>query len=213
MNISKFEVNPFGEITYILWDKNGGEAMIVDPGMMTDAERDMVVSFLETNQLTLKMVLLTHLHIDHVPSARWMAQKFGVTVAGNKGDAELGKALPLQAQHFRLWLDLEELILDRELNDGDQLKLGDEEIKVIHTPGHSMGSLSFYVPESGFVVTGDALFNGSIGRTDLPGGDFSTLINAIKTKLLTLPGDTMVYPGHGPATTIADEARYNPYLG
>ncbi len=212
MNITRIPVSPFVELTYILWTADGGEAAIIDPGMMTEAERDEVVQFLDAHRLTLKHVLLTHLHIDHVASAAWLAQRYGLPLEGGEGDELLGASLPLQANHFRLHIDVPVLKLDHVLRHGDTIALGGETIHVRHVPGHSNGSLVFYLPESNAVIAGDTLFAGSIGRTDLPGGDYATLISAINEQLLSLPDDTMVYPGHGPETTIGDERRNNPFL-
>ena len=212
MNITRFPVSPFVEMTYVLWTSDGGEAAVIDPGMMRDAEREMVVGFIDEHQLQLKHILLTHMHIDHVSSAQWMSQRYGLPLEGSKADEFMGSVLPEQAHHFRLPLEIEPLTLDKYLSGGDIIHLGDEEIHVLETPGHSLGSLSFYLPKSKFVVTGDALFAGSIGRTDLPGGDYSTLIASIRQRLFTLPSDTVVYPGHGQETTIGDEMRFNPYF-
>ena len=212
MNVTRFPVNPFVECTYLLWICEGGDAVLVDPGMMRDDERKMIDDFITMHYLNVKYVLLTHIHIDHVTSAKWASEKYGAIIAGCEHEERYGAFLPQQAEHFRLKIDIEPLKLDKYLKDKDVISIGDEEIKVLYTPGHSSGSLSFYVPMSSIVLTGDALFAGSIGRTDLPGGDFDTLISSIRMKLFTLPSDTMVYPGHGPATTIGDEMRYNPYL-
>lgn len=212
MKISRFPVSPFVEMTYVLWTGDDGVAAVIDPGMMNDAEREMVAAFIDTHRLKVEHILLTHVHIDHVASARWMAQKYEVPISGGKADEILGTYLPEQARHFRLNIDLPPLVLDKYLVGGDIIALGDEEIHVLETPGHSQGSLSFYLRQSNFVVTGDTLFQGSIGRTDLPGGDYATLIGSIKQRLLTLPPETVVYPGHGDETTIGDETRYNPYL-
>ncbi|MBQ7689932.1 MAG: MBL fold metallo-hydrolase [Muribaculaceae bacterium] len=212
MNLTRFPVNPFVELTYILWTGDGGDAIVVDPGMMAAAERDEVVQFLDSHRLTLRHILLTHLHIDHVASAAWMAQRYNLPIEGGQADEALGALLPKQAEHFRIGIELNPLKLDRYLSQGDTLTLGDEEIRVLEVPGHSPGSLAYYVPTSNFVLSGDTLFSGSIGRTDLPGGDFGILVKAINDKLMTLPADTMVYPGHNRETTIGDELRYNPFI-
>ena len=212
MKITRFPVNPFVVMTYILWTDDGGEAAIVDPGMMRDKEREMVAHFIDDHQLKVKHILLTHIHIDHVSSAEWMSQTYSAPIEGSAADEPLITSLPMQAAYFHLRIDMKPFVINKYLSHGDSIILGDEEIKVLETPGHSPGSLSFYLPQSGFVVTGDALFQGSIGRTDLIGGDFDILIKSIKQNLLTLPQETVVYPGHGDETTIGDEMRYNQYL-
>ena len=212
MNLTRFPVNPFEVLTYILWTDDGGEAAIVDPGMMTDDERDMIVGFLDSHRLTLRHILLTHIHIDHVASAQWMADRYRLPLEGGKGDEMLGALLPQQVAMFHLKLDLPPVKLGRCLVHGDTIMLGDEEIQVREVPGHSAGSLVFYLPASNILISGDTLFAGSIGRTDLPGGDYDVLTQAIHTQLFTLPDDTVVYPGHGPETTIGDERQYNPFF-
>ncbi|MGN1264480.1 MAG: MBL fold metallo-hydrolase, partial [Muribaculaceae bacterium] len=162
--------------------------------------------------LKVKYILLTHAHLDHAAAAEDLAKKYGVEVYANMSDAELAQNLPDQAMRFRLPVNLKPLKFDKFLNDGDILMLGDERIEVIATPGHSMGGLMYYVPESGFACVGDTIFQGSIGRTDLPGGDFYTLINAIKEKVFSLPDETVLFSGHGPSTTVLREKQMNPYV-
>ncbi|MBQ4367319.1 MAG: MBL fold metallo-hydrolase [Muribaculaceae bacterium] len=212
MKVSRFIVNPFGENTYIVYDENSREAFVVDPAMMNDAERNAVIQFIDRHELTLRYVLITHMHIDHVTAARWLADRFGCPVAGSPLDEQLSQMLPLQALRFGLKLDVQPLTLDRELSHNDTLTVGGETIRVIATPGHSLGGLSYYLPQSGVVLSGDTLFEGSVGRVDLPGGDMDTLVDSIKTHLFCLPPETMVAPGHGEVTTISREQRYNPFL-
>lgn len=212
MKVTKFTVNPFGENTFLAWDEATRHAAIIDPGMMQEHERNVVVQFIEQNQLVMQWVLLTHCHIDHVTSARWMADRYDIPVAASPLDDLLAQSLPMQAQHFRLNIPLDALSVDKPLHDGDVITLGGETLHVLATPGHSQGGLIFYAPDSALAFTGDTIFEGSIGRTDLPGGDYDTLIGSIRAKVLTLPSDTMLIPGHGPSTTVANERDYNPYL-
>ena len=212
MNATMMSVNPFGENMYILWDEASHEAVVIDPGMMREGEREMVTKFIDEHQLKVKHVLLTHLHVDHITGARWLADKTGADVCGSALDNPLGQELPDQVAHFRINIEVEPLTVDRNLSDGDTLPLGDEIIQVLHVPGHSPGGLAFYVPQSNLLFSGDTIFNGSIGRTDLWGGDFAQLINSIREKILPLPDETVIAPGHGPTTTVADEKRCNPFL-
>ena len=205
-------VNPFGENMYILWDEASHEAVVIDPGMMREGEREMVTKFIDEHQLNVKHVLLTHLHVDHITGARWLADKTGADVCGSALDNPLGQELPDQVAHFRINIEVEPLTVDRNLSEGDTLPLGDEIIQVLHVPGHSPGGLAFYVPQSNLLFSGDTIFNGSIGRTDLWGGDFAQLINSIREKILPLPDETIIASGHGPTTTVADEKRCNPFL-
>ena len=212
MNATMMTVNPFGENMYILWDEASREAAVVDPGMMRETEREMVTKFIGDNNLNVKYVLLTHLHVDHITSARWLADQTGAVVCGSVLDAELGLELPEQVAHFRINVVVEPLTVDRDLVDGETIMLGDETIQVLHVPGHSPGGLAFYLPQSALLISGDTIFYGSVGRTDLWGGDMAQLINSIREKILTLPDETVIASGHGPTTTVADEKRINPFL-
>jgi glyoxylase-like metal-dependent hydrolase (beta-lactamase superfamily II) len=205
-------VNPFGENMYILWDESSHEAVVVDPGMMRDGEREMVTKFIKDNNLNVKHILLTHLHVDHITGARWLADKTGADVCGSALDNPLGQELPDQVAHFRINIEVDSLTVDRNLADGDTLQLGDETIQVLHVPGHSPGGLAFYLPQSALLISGDTIFNGSVGRTDLWGGDMAQLLNSIREKIFPLPDETVIASGHGPTTTVADEKRFNPFL-
>lgn len=212
MKLTPMTFNPFGEMTYILWHEDGQDAFVVDPGMMDDFEKGIFSSFVETHALKITKVLLTHLHIDHVMGAQWVADKYHASIEYNSKDEILSGRLTDQAIMFGLNLRVDKLCADANLVDGDTLTLNGEEIKVLETPGHSLGSLSFYLPESNKLLSGDALFAMSIGRTDLPGGNFDQLINSINKKIMTLPESTVIYPGHGDCTTVGDEKMYNPFL-
>ena len=212
INATMMTVNPFGENLYFLWDEASREAVVVDPGMMRDAEREMVTNFITGQQLDVKHVLLTHLHLDHAMGARWLADKTGADVCASAKDAQLGLEMPQQVAQFHLKVECAPLTIDNELVDGDTIPLGEELIQVLHVPGHSPGGLAFYLPQSALLIAGDTIFNGSVGRTDLTGGDMAQLITSIREKILTLPDETVIASGHGPTTTIADEKRCNPFL-
>ena len=212
INATMMTVNMFGENMYILWDEASREAVVVDPGMMREAEREMVDKFIKGQELNVKHILLTHLHIDHITGARWLADQTGADVCGSALDAQLGRELPEQVAQFHINIETQPLELDRNLADGDTIPLGDEMIQVLHVPGHSPGGLAFYLSQSGLLISGDTIFNGSVGRTDLMGGDMAQLINSIHEKILPLPDETVIASGHGPTTTIADEKRCNPFL-
>lgn len=212
MNATMMTVNPFGENLYIVWDEASRDAVVVDPGMMRQAERDMVTNFIKGQELNVKHILLTHLHLDHVTSARWLADYTHADVCGSILDAELGRELPEQVAQFHLKVKVEPLTLDRHLADGDTIPLGNEVIQVMHVPGHSPGGLAYYLPQSSLLFSGDTIFNGSVGRTDLMGGDMAQLITSIREKILPLPDETVIASGHGSTTTVADEKRCNPFL-
>lgn len=212
MKIQKFEVNLFGENTYIIWDEASREAAVIDPGMTSDEEFAAIESFLAENNLTLKAILLTHQHVDHIFGVEELKRKFGVPVVSHAADNMLGERSAEQARMFHLPIEVAPMVPDQLLNDGDVVKLGDAEIYALHAPGHSPGSLLYYIPSAKMLITGDVLFRGSIGRTDLVGGNYNQLLTSIHNKILTLPPSTVVYPGHGPSTTIADEMRSNPFF-
>lgn len=213
MKVEKFEFNLFGELTYIVWDESTGIGAVVDPGMSTADERRIFDSFIADNNIELKYLLYTHLHIDHTFGHEYIQERYNLPSMANEQDAVHGQYRARQAEMFRLKVgSLQPIVIDRPLRDLDDLVFGSEHLTVITVPGHSQGSVAFYCKESGFVLTGDALFNGSIGRTDLPGGNHEQLIDSIKTRLMRLPDDTIVYPGHGPATTIGAERWSNPFL-
>lgn len=212
MKISRFTVNPYGENTYILCNDTTHDALIIDPGMSNETERNAVDKYIEDNKLNVKKILLTHQHVDHVISVSYLADKYKCPIAAHKGDSELGASLQSQANMLGVPGKMQPFMVSEELADEQNLELDGEKIIALWVPGHSEGGMAFYIPDSNCVFVGDSLFEQSIGRTDLPGGDYATLINSLRTKLLNLPEDTAVYPGHGSSTTIGDEKMYNPFL-
>lgn len=213
MRIQRFEFNLFGVNTYLLWDETTRQAAVIDPGMQTDAEAMFLDQAIAEKGLNVIHVINTHLHIDHTLGNDHIMARYKVPLEAHQADAILGQGRAEQARMFHLRIPTPSpLNIGVSLNDGDIINVGKDTLHVIHVPGHSQGSIALYCPESKFVITGDALFNSSIGRTDLPGGNQQQLISAIRSRLLTLPDDTIVYPGHGPSTTIGAEKHQNPYL-
>lgn len=212
MNIKAFQFNMFGVNTYIVWDPESKNAAIVDPGMISDYDTRQVEKFIDDNSLQLKHLVNTHLHLDHTFGNDFIKKRYNMETEANTNDAFLGNQRQGQARMFGIDKPIEPLSVDVALKDGDKIQLGEDYLLVIEVPGHSPGSIALYSPSSKFVITGDALFQGSIGRTDLPGGDHEQLIGSISQKLFTLPPETTVYPGHGPSTTIANERKFNPYF-
>lgn len=212
MKVSRFTFNMFGVNTYILWDDFSKDAMIIDPGMIEMAERHIIDSFIEQNRLNIKHLVNTHMHIDHAFGISYIKNIYNLKLECNTNDQFLAQRLKEQASMFGLPISIEDLKIDLDLKDDDKIQIGDEEIQILHVPGHSPGSIVLYAPQSSFLISGDVLFNSSIGRTDLPGGSYPQLISAINGKLMTLPDDTIVYPGHGLETSIGQEKRNNPYL-
>lgn len=212
MKVKDFTFNMFGVNTYVLWNTDTLEAAVVDPGMISQDEEHAIADFIKLNGLGVVHLVNTHLHIDHTFGEEFIRDNYGVKVEANRADSFLGEARQAQARMFGLNLSPLPLSIDVELNDGDKIFLGDECLEVMTVPGHSPGSIVLYAPQSGFVLTGDVLFKQSIGRTDLVAGNHNQLVDGIKAKLLTLPPETVVYPGHGPSTTIGDEIRHNAFL-
>lgn len=203
MRIHTIPLGPLETNCYLL--ENGTEAVAVDPG----GDPARVVRYLAKNSLTLTAILNTHQHFDHVLGNAALAEATGAPIYANSLDDFLARP-ELSGSRYGLPDTPPFTHLDQE--EGEMTLLGTA-CTVLHTPGHTPGSLSYYFAAAGAVFSGDVLFYRSVGRTDLPGGDFATLRNAILTKLFTLPPETVVYPGHGPETTVADEQRGNPFLG
>ena len=212
MKVSRFVFNPFGINTLVVWDPVSREAAIVDPGMYDTRETEAIDSFIERNNLKVTNLINTHLHIDHVMGNAHVKSRYGVENQAHPDDAFLGARCDEQARRFGLRNTLGPVGIDKPLNDGDRIKIGDEYLEVLSVPGHSPGSVALYSPSDGFVISGDALFQNSIGRTDLPGGSYRALIQSIKTKLMVLDDDVKLLPGHGPTTTVGWERRRNPFL-
>lgn len=212
MKTARFEFNLFGENTYIIWDPETLDAAIVDPGMQTDNEEKIFADFIASNGLHPVHLINTHLHLDHTLGDDFVSATYGLGLEAAAPDDFLGKDRSAQARLFHLdFGNLAPLTINKVLHAGDTIKVGEGELKVISVPGHTPGSIALYCAKDRFVLTGDALFRGSIGRTDLPGGNGDELRRSIRANLLTLPADTTVLPGHGPSTSIAME-RSNPWV-
>lgn len=209
-SIRSFVNNPFQENTYILFDESG-ECAIIDPGMETGAEQNAVTSFI--NSLGLKAVLLlnTHCHIDHVLGNRFVFDMYGLKPRFHEGELQLLEQMAAYAQEMGLRYELSPLP-DEYLPETGSISFGNTMLEFIFAPGHSPAHLCFYDREDNLLIGGDVLFRGSIGRTDLPGGNFSQLMDNIEQKLFVLPDNCTVYPGHGPETTIGYEKQTNPFL-
>lgn len=202
--------NSFGENTYLLYDETL-ECVIIDPGCYTENEKRRFDKLIEKNNLKPVKLLNTHCHIDHIFGNAHVNRKYQLPVSSHPNEQQVMDGASRWAN--TVGIDFEKSPnITHFLNENDTVTFGNSTLNVLFTPGHSPASISFYCPQSQFVIAGDVLFRGSIGRYDLPGGDFNTLINSIKTQLLTLPPQTKVYSGHGQPTTIGYEIQHNPFL-
>ncbi|MBR4846380.1 MAG: MBL fold metallo-hydrolase [Bacteroidaceae bacterium] len=212
MKVKQFEFNMLPVNTYVVWDKLTREAVVIDAGCYTTEECEVLRTFIEEEDLVVKYLLNTHLHFDHIFGNGFMYKQYGLKTCAHRGDEEWLMDAPNRTRMFGMEFPGEPVPVGTYLEDGDELTLGYHTIKCIHVPGHSMGSLAFYISDARTLFSGDILFRGSIGRSDLPGGNIRVLIDGIRDKLLTLPDATLVYPGHGEATTIGCEKMYNFYM-
>lgn len=211
MHIEPFVFNMFAQNTYLLYDDTG-EAVLIDCGCMTKSEKQQLTSYIDSQGLVLKDVLMTHMHLDHAFGLTYVHEQYGLQPRMHRLEHQRLPSLKEQAKRFILQIAVGDVPPGEFLNHGDTYRFGDTTLKIMLIPGHSPGGLAFYNEETGTVFAGDALFQGSIGRTDLWGGDMHQLVDAIREHILTLPDDTVVYSGHGPSTTVKNEKLYNPYL-
>jgi glyoxylase-like metal-dependent hydrolase (beta-lactamase superfamily II) len=200
-------VGPIQTNCYLIGDEATKDGVVIDPG----GDPDLILDAIDGEGLAICYILNTHAHFDHMMANSTLVAATGAPLALHREDREL-----LSAGGGATWFGLLSSPptpeVDVELSDGQELAVGGLHINVLHTPGHSPGHVSFFLPRERVLFSGDALFHEGIGRTDLPGGDYNTLIASIRHKLLTLPDETVVYPGHGPATTIGSERRHNPHF-
>ncbi len=210
MEIRTLVFNPISVNTYILSD-GSGECAIIDCGCYDSFESEELISFLDGEKLKPVLLLNTHCHLDHIFGDSLMLEKYGLRALCHHDDLMNRKRAVDHARMFGLYMEPPPEPAGY-LSGGERVRFGNSELDVIHVPGHAPGSLAFYSKNEKSVFTGDALFEGSIGRSDLPGGNHETLLNSIREKLFILPADTVVYPGHGNTTVIGDELRFNPYF-
>ena len=210
MKIKSFVFNPFQENTYILYN-DAKEAIIIDPGMYEPKEFDDFYGFIEMEQLKPILLLNTHTHLDHLFGNASVLHRFHIPFAFHALDKPVFDASVSAGAMYGLTFE-KSPEPNYHLQEGDFVELGEEKLQIILTPGHSPGSVCFYHSTQKFVISGDVLFHGSIGRSDFPGGNYETLIQSIQQGLLSLPDDVTVYSGHGPATTFGYERRNNPFL-
>ncbi|MCK9304571.1 MAG: MBL fold metallo-hydrolase [Bacteroidales bacterium] len=212
IQIRTFYFNDLRECTYVLWDDTN-ECVIVDPGCNTGSERERMVKFIEITGLVPVKLLNTHGHFDHVMGNAFVERKWKLKTHIHPLDKP--QLMRAAAYSEMFGYNVEQPTSDTvDINEGDIIEFGKSKLKVIWTPGHTRGGVVFYAPEEKppFIIAGDSLFAGSVGRTDLPGGDYDELMDSLHNKILKLEGDCKIYPGHGPQTTIKNELESNPYL-
>jgi len=209
--VADFTFNPFQENTYVLYDDTK-ECIIIDPGCYTQREKDILVEFIKEKELTPVKLINTHCHLDHMFGNRFVADKYQLSLEIHKGELPVLEAAPQVSAMYGVPNVEPSPAPGHFIEEGDIIKFGNTSLKTLFTPGHSPASISFYSEKDKLIIAGDVLFLGSIGRTDLPGGDFNTLIASIKNELFPLGDDVVVYSGHGPKTTIGFERQNNPFL-
>lgn len=212
MKVQSFICNMLHENCFVVYDETSREAAVIDPGFYWANEQQQLTEFVRNQGLLVKYLLCTHLHFDHIFGVPFVEDTFGVKLSADLSDAPWIDNFDNSVSRFGIRANGAPRPVSHPLHDGDILSLGSSQLECISTPGHSAGGMCFYAADSKILIAGDTLFQGSIGRTDFSDGNYAQLIQSIQRRLLTLPIDTIVYPGHGAPTTIADEMKYNPYL-
>jgi glyoxylase-like metal-dependent hydrolase (beta-lactamase superfamily II) len=210
LSVKSFLFNPIQENTYVVFNERDA-CFIIDPGCYFGNERRALEEFLIEQELTPKYLLNTHCHLDHVFGNKFIYDTYGLTLHLHKNEKLLLEYAPKSGLQWNMPFENYRGALNF-IEEGEVIKLGGSELKILFTPGHSPGSVCFYCEKQGFIIGGDVLFRASIGRTDLPGGDYDTLISSIRQKLFVLPDEVIVYPGHGEPTTVGYEKAHNPFL-
>ncbi len=211
MEVKVFEFNPFAENTVLVFDATK-EAVLFDPGCWDDREKAILVDFVEKNGLKITRLINTHCHLDHVFGNRWAAERWNLTLEAHRLEVRVLASFENVCQMYGIPVTSSQPEIGAFINDGDLVSFGETTLRAILTPGHSPGSLCFFEEKGAVLIGGDVLFHESIGRTDLPGGNHAALLESIRGRIFTLPGETLIYPGHGPTTTVRHEMEYNPFL-
>ena len=212
LSVKQFSFNHFQTNCYVLWDEDSKECFIIDPTPETPAERQRLALFVAQGALSVKRVLLTHAHIDHIAGLKWACERYSRPVTTHTDSLKLVRQSAAYAEMMGFAADDFSTLEYEYVAAGDKMPLGTGQVECRYVPGHCPGSLCYVTNNPKMVFSGDALFRGSIGRTDLPGGNHDLLTEKIRTELLTLDGDTVVLPGHGECTSIEDEKNWNPFL-
>ena len=213
LEITRFVFNNFEENTYLAVDSATRKAAIIDPGMLSERECLALEDYISEKEIILTQIILTHAHLDHCFGADFVKNKYNVPLKVHSDDKPLAEKVHLQAKRFGMFQVFNSpLTIDVELSEGDIIEIGKSSLEVIHVPGHSPGGMVLYDKADGVAFVGDSIFQNSIGRTDLEGGDFETLIHSLISKVLILPDKTVLLSGHGEPTTVESEKKHNPFL-
>ncbi len=210
--IKQFTFNHFGVNCYVVYDEQSAECAIVDPGMEASYEDAQLFQFIERKGLHPTLLLLTHAHVDHICGLRSAAEKYNLPVTMHCDGTKLLRQAEAYGGIMGFDVRRADDLVSKHIDEGAELAVGGIKIECRFVPGHCEGSICYVIPSEEAVITGDALFQGSIGRTDLPGGNYQQLIENLRNKIMTLPDNYMVLPGHGESSTIGDERKYNPFL-
>lgn len=210
IEIKSFTFNPFSENTFVLHDSATGEAVVIDPGCYEQEEKAALDGYIDSKKLKVVKLLNTHGHVDHVLGNAHVKEKYGVKLFIHPKDEATQKSVETYAPVYG-FVRYSPASPDEFLQEGTKVSFGESSLDVLFVPGHAPGHIAFYNQDQQFCINGDCLFQGSIGRTDLPGGDFDTLMQSIRQKLFKLPDETTIYCGHGPETTIGYEKKHNPF--
>lgn len=211
MTTKTFTVNPFAMNCYLYWDENSKEGVIIDPGAYEDSEKGEILNYIKANGINIKLILNTHGHIDHIIGNYWAKNEFNVPLLMHKDDMTFIKNAMKQAEMYGVSFP-QPPDPDKFIDETDEIKFSDTVFKILHTPGHSPGSVCFVDEKEKVIFGGDAVFRGSIGRTDLWMGDLNVLLDSIQNKIFKYADDYTIYPGHMEETTIGEEKQYNPFL-
>ena len=211
MNIQTFTFNPFQENTYVLYD-NTKECIIIDPGCYTREEEALLANFINKNQLTPVKLINTHCHIDHILGNKFVCKKWNINLFTHKEELHLLQA----SEEISKMYGFEDYNLSpmpkEYLNVEQKIKFGEISLEVLFCPGHSPGHICLFCKKNNILIAGDVIFKGSIGRTDLPGGDYKVLLESINKEIIRLPNETQIYSGHGPSTVLSEEKKHNPFI-
>ncbi|MDD4226225.1 MAG: MBL fold metallo-hydrolase [Mariniphaga sp.] len=210
IQVEKFVVNPLQENSFVIFDETG-ESIFIDPGFYFKEEQQEIKKFIRDYQLSPVLIANTHAHFDHVMGVEFLRKEYNIPFFLHPDDQYWIQHAVLQAEMFGFEMEAIQAP-DSYFTEKENVKFGQSELSILHIPGHSKGHVVFYAEQEKILIAGDVLFNGSIGRTDLPGGDFHTLIKGIKNKLFLLPDETRVFCGHGPETVLGVEKNSNPFL-